>query len=198
MFVDDGEGFIDLGLDNVFEFTEDGALICDTQKVWVGINGQAVAYYHESTFDDGENYVITGRVPAYVNGVLSDIILVFDNEHPSGYVAGVRPVYQESETLTVAKAQSGFILAEDDSNGFGVSQVDTTVLQPGDVIDFICDYYGYDGTYQESFYLGDQMVVPSDGELTVENVSLEALRLKIAYVFTDIYNQERWTESVDR
>ena len=85
-----------------------------------------------------------------------------------------------------------------ESNGFGVSQVDTTVLQPGDVIDFICDYYGYDGTYQESFYLGDQMVVPSDGELTVENVSLEALRLKIAYVFTDIYNQERWTESVDR
>ena len=197
MFVDDGQGFIDLGLDNIFEFTEDGALICDTQKVWVGLNGQAVAYYHESTFDDGTNYVITGRVPCFVNGELSDLILVFDTEHPEGYVAGVRKVYQD-ETLTVAKEQSGFALVADDSNDFGASAADTTVLQPGDVIDFVCDYYGYDGTYQDSYYLGDQMVVPASGELTVENVSLEALHLKIAYVFTDIYNQERWTESVDR
>ena len=198
MFVDDGEGFIDLGLDNIFEFTQDGALICDTQKVWLGINGQAVAYYHESTVDDGTNYTITGRVPCFVNGEQSELIIVFDNDNPNGYVAGVRKVYQEDETMTIAKAQSGFTLAADDSNAFGYSAADTTVLQPGDVIDFVCDYYGYDGMYQDSYYLGDQMVVPASGELTVENVSLEALRLKIAYVFTDIYNQERWTESVDR
>ena len=69
---------------------------------------------------------------------------------------------------------------------------------PGDRIDFVCDYYSYEGGYQDSYYLGNTMVVPSSGELTVENVDLSALKLKIAYVFTDIYNQEHWTESVTR
>ena len=133
-----------------------------------------------------------------MNGELSELIIVFDNNNPNGYIAGVRKVYQEDETLTIAKEQSGLTLVADDSNDFGYNAADTTVLQPGDVIDFVCDYYGYDGAYQDGYYLGDQMVVPASGELTVENVSLEALRLKIAYVFTDIYNQERWTESVDR
>ncbi|MBO6158352.1 MAG: peptidase C11 [Firmicutes bacterium] len=198
MFVDDGEGFIDLGLDNICDFTQDGALICDTQKVWLGIDGQAVAYYHETTTDDGENYTITGRVPCYVNDVRSELIIVFDNEHPAGYVAGVRPVYVDDETETIAKPQTGLALAENSSSPLGVDVVDATVLQPGDVIDFICDYYSYEGSYQESYYLGDQMVVPASGELTVENVDLSALNLKIAYVMTDIYNQEHWTESVSR
>ena len=198
MFVDDGEGYIDLGLDNVYEFTSDGALICDSYKTWLGLNGQAVAYYHESTVDDGTNYCITGRVPCYVNDVLSDLIIVFDNDHPDGYVAGVRPVYSAEETLTSAKPTTGMALAEDSSNAFGVSQADSTVLMPGDRIDFVCDYYSYEGGYQDSYYLGNTMVVPSSGELTVENVDLSALKLKIAYVFTDIYNQEHWTESVTR
>jgi len=29
VFIDDGEGFIDLGLDNVYEFNEDGDLVME-------------------------------------------------------------------------------------------------------------------------------------------------------------------------
>ena len=60
MFYDDGEGFIDLGLDNVYEFDETGALIGDTDRTWLAINGQPVAYYYMDTGDDGTNYTITG------------------------------------------------------------------------------------------------------------------------------------------
>ena len=49
MFYDDGEGFIDLGLDNVYEFDEDGALKGEYDGTWLAINGQPVAYYHMST-----------------------------------------------------------------------------------------------------------------------------------------------------
>ena len=43
LFVDDGEGYIDLGLDNVFEFDQNGDLIGETDRTWLAINGQPVA-----------------------------------------------------------------------------------------------------------------------------------------------------------
>ena len=90
MFYDDGEGFIDLGFDNIFEFDEIGRLIGETDRTWLAINGQPVAYYYMDTVDDGTNYTITGRVPALLNGERVNLILVFDNENPYGYIAGAR------------------------------------------------------------------------------------------------------------
>ena len=54
MFFDDGEGFIDLGLDNVYDFDEKGNLLMPEECTWLAINEQPVAYYHESTVDDGQ------------------------------------------------------------------------------------------------------------------------------------------------
>ncbi len=171
VFFDDGEGYIDMGLDNVFRFTNDGALLGDFDYTWIAINDQPVAYYHTDTLYDGDNCVITGRVPAMVNGERTELILVFDEENPNGYVAGVRSDYHNGETETVAKA--------------------VTALSDGDTIDFLCDYYSYDGKYQDSYYLGDQMTV--DGELTVSNVYIDKNASSAAYRFTDIYCQQYWT-----
>ncbi len=173
MFYDDGEGYVDLGFDNVFEFDAKGDLIGDTDRTWLAINGQPVAYYYLDTVDDGENYSITGRVPALLNGERVDLLLVFDNENPYGYIAGARTVYTEGETETVAK-------------GMGE-------LKVGDTLDFLCDYYSYDGDYMDSYYLGEQMTVTDS--MVISNVDVGEGDVKVTYRLTDIYNQQYWTEA---
>ncbi|MBO4319408.1 MAG: hypothetical protein J5857_02955 [Treponema sp.] len=174
MFYDDGEGYVDLGLDNIYDWTEDGRLIASNDRTWLAINGQPVAYYHLDTEDDGTNYTITGRVPAYLNKTLVNLILVFDNSHPYGFIAGARTDYKESETLTVAK--------------------NLTELKEGDVLEFVCDYYSYSGQYEDSYYLGEPMTVTKN--MKISNVDVGNGAVKIAYRFTDIYNQEFWTPSL--
>jgi hypothetical protein len=174
VFYDDGEGYIDLGLDNVFNFTDDGALVGEFDGTWLAIDDQPVPYYHISTVDDGDSYTITGRVPVMYNGDRADLILVFDNENPYGYIAGVRYDYDESETEVIAKG--------------------ITELTAGDEIDFICDYYSYDGTYQDSYYFGDTYVY--DGSAEISNVYIDASRANATYRFTDIYCQQYWTPAI--
>nr|WP_325229711.1 clostripain-related cysteine peptidase [uncultured Oscillibacter sp.] len=171
LFYDDGEGFIDLGLDNVFDFDEEGNLLGDVEKTWLAVNGQPVAYYHESTVDDGEHYTITGYVPMLHNGHRAELLLAFDDENPYGYVTGVRAVYGEGETETVAKSDSA--------------------LQEGDTLEFLCDYYSYDGTYQDSYLLGDPLTVSGE-DLTISDVPLEG-EVRATYRFTDLYQQSWWT-----
>ena len=68
LFYDDGEGYIDLGLDNVYQFTKDGKLVGESDDTWLAIDGQPVAYYFESEEKNGDSSLITGRVPVMVNG----------------------------------------------------------------------------------------------------------------------------------
>ena len=174
MFYDDGEGYIDLGLDNVYEFDEDGNLLAPAECTWLAVNEQPVAYYHESTVDDGDTYSITGRIPVLYNGERAELVVEFTDTDPYGTVVGVRRVYTEGETTTVAKT------------------MDT--VTDGDVIDFICDYYSYDGEYLDSYMLGEQMIV--EGELTISDVYVDADAANLTYLFTDIYNQHYWTNPV--
>ncbi|KIR01280.1 peptidase C11, clostripain [Lachnospiraceae bacterium TWA4] len=175
VYYDDGKGFIDLGLDNVFEFDDKKNLVGSYDNTWLAINGQPVAYYYESTVDDGKNYTITGHVPAYLNGERVNLMLVFDNEHPHGIIVGAEAVYKDGQTNTVAKS--------------------TTQLQEGDKLDFICDYYSYDGTYQDSYYLGEQLTVTNDMEISNVNVGEKT---SAVYRLTDIYGQNYWTEVIPK
>ena len=43
-------------------------------------------------------------------------------------------------------------------------------LEPGDKLEFICDYYSYGGAYQDSYMLGEQMTVGSKMEISNVNV----------------------------
>ncbi|MCR5033239.1 MAG: peptidase C11 [Lachnospiraceae bacterium] len=175
LFYDDGEGYIDLGLDNLYTFTEEGYLVADTDDTWLSLDDQPVAYYHMDTVETEDGYTITGYVPAFLNGERVKLILLFDDEHPYGYVAGAQPVYAEDETEAVAR---------------GLTQI-----EEGDTLDFICDYYAYDGTYEDSYYLGEQMTV--DGELTVSNTRVGS-DLRALYRFEDIYGQLYWSDVVPR
>ena len=135
------------------------------------MNEQPVAYYHESTVDDGEHYSITGRIPVLYNGERGELVVEFTDEEPNGTIVGVRRVYTEGETQTVAKTMDPVV--------------------DGDVIDFICDYYSYDGEYLDSYMLGEQLIV--EGELTISDVYVDAEAANLTYLFTDIYNQTYWT-----
>lgn len=176
LFYDDGEGYIDLGMDNVFSFDENGALIGDTDRTWLAINGQPVAYYYLDTVEEGEDYTITGRVPAMLNGQRVDLMLVFDRENPYGYLAGACYDYADGETETVAKS-----LAEP---------------QVGDRLEFLCDYYSYLGEYQDSYYLGEPMTVTE--EMVISNVDVGEGDVRVTYRFTDIYNQSYWTPAFEQ
>ncbi len=174
VFYDDGSGYIDLGLDNVYSFDDDGNLIADTDSTWVAINGQPVAYYHTDTIENGDDYSINGYVPVMLNDERAKLLLVFDNENPYGFIAGAVTDYTEGQTDTVAKSM--------------------TELTAGDKLDFVCDYYTYDGEYLDSYYLGETMTVTND--MKISNVDVGDGDIKITYCFTDIYNQEYWTEAI--
>ena len=176
VFYDDGEGYIDLGLDNVYRITENGELVSDFDGTWLAIDNQPVPYYYTDTFDDGTNYTITGYVPVMINGTRAELILVFDNAHPKGYIAGARYVYAKGETETVAKGVEG--------------------LTEGDKIEFICDYYSYDGTYQDSYLMGD--VVTYTGSNTISNVIIDSDKCTATYMLTDSYNNEYWTPAIPK
>jgi len=173
VFFDDGTGYIDLGLDNVYEFDDDGDLLIDFDRTWLALDGHVVAYYVESIEDTGSAWAINGRIPAMLNNQLVDIIVRFNNDYPYGGVAGARINY-EGLTNTAAK---GLI-----------------DINRGDVIDFLCDFYTYDEDYDNSYYLGEQMIV--SGNLEVNNVFIGDANCLVTYKLTDIYNNTFWTPAV--
>ena len=175
LFYDDGEGYVDLGMDNVFEFDEAGNLLAPSDRTWLAIDGQIVAYYRIESSGDEDDYTIMGRVPAKLNGDDVNLIVVFDTEHPDGYVTGAVYNYVDGQTDTIAK--------------------NLTELTVGDEIDFVCDFYDYDSNFQDRYYLGETMTVEHDmDEMKVENLNVGDGEIHAAYCFTDIYGQSYWTD----
>ena len=179
-FYDTGSGYVDLGLDNVYDFDEQGNLIADEGKYWISINGQPVAYYHMDTLDDGTTYTITGRVPCMLNGQRTNLILVFDSANENGYVAGALSDYSKDDEIDVVGKE-------------------ITELVAGDVIEPICDVYNYDGTYEDSYYLGDPLTVNNSADdLTISDTALGEGTALVTYRFTDMYGANHWTETIKR
>ena len=174
VFFDDGAGYIDLGLYNVYDFTDKGELIGEYDGTWLAIDNWPVAYYFVDSVQDGNYYSITGRVPILLNGERSNLIIVFDSSNPYGYIAGVRSDYINGETETVAK--------------------ELTELTVGDRIDFVCDYYDYQGNYQNSYLIGEQITYT--GEHVISNVEIDASKTSAMYVFRDFYGTEYWTPEI--
>ena len=196
VWYDDGEGFIDLGLDNVYGFKDNGALAGVYGGTWPAINSQPVAYYYTDTVEDGDDYTITGRIPVMLNGSRAELIMAFTDENPNGEIAGVRWIYPDlaDDSVVLAKGMSDEVTLSDGSKDL--------------TIDFICDYYSYSGAYQDSYKLGDAIVLKGksvsddtgDGVtfrlndvLTFSDVYINADHANATYRFTDIYGQQYWT-----
>ncbi len=178
MYYDDGKGYIELGLDNIYDFDDDGNLLPNLERTWISINGQPVAYYHMETMENGEDYTITGYVPIVLGDRNARLILTFDQDNEQGYVAGVSYDYDDKVTETEAKNLTG--------------------LKAGDEIKFMCDYYGYDGKFSAHHQLGKTMKVTDPEKITITNTDVGTGKVSILYRFTDIYGQEYWTPAIKK
>lgn len=186
VFAKEDDHYVDLGMDNADVLDAngegmldaDGDLMIKFDNTWMTVNKQPVAYYFMQAVEDGNNWAEIGYVPILLNGERYYMFIVFDNEiagHEDGYVAGVQPVYDESEAPVLSK---GFIQLND-----------------GDRIDLLFDCYGEDGSYENSYKYGKQIVVK--GALSVGYMSLGDLECDVTYCLTDIYGNEFWTEALN-
>ena len=98
-------------------------------------------------------------------------MLLFDDEHPYGVITGAEPVYTAGETEAQAK------------NLIQVGQ--------GDQLQFLCDYYDYQGNYRDSYYLGQPVVLGT--EVEIANTPIGSNPCRVTYCFTDYYQQRYWT-----
>jgi hypothetical protein len=175
VFIDDGQGFIDLGLDNVYEYNDDGDLVMEYDGTWLALNDRIVSYYLISDERRGDTYFTKGRVPAMLNNQLVDLIIIFDNANPYGKLIGAQKKYDsDRETYAVAKG--------------------LLTVKAGDKIDYLADYYTYDAKYTDTYYLGKQYTATGDWQ--IENISVGNRDYLMTYRITDIYNNRYWTPSV--
>lgn len=181
VWVDDGTGYIDLGVDSIYDFDQDGNLLVEYDGKWISLNDQPVSYYvlDEEYYDDG-GYMNTGYVPAQLNGEDVHILLEFTDETVDGVVLGVQKVYEEGVEARMIP------------------------LQDGDQLDFVCDYFDYKGNYDGRYPLGETMVLSvAEGEnpsdvLKVGTLELaEGTKAKFGYILTDIYNAKYLTPMVE-
>lgn len=172
VFLDDGAGYIDLGLDNLVEYNDSGGLIMEYDGTWLALNGQIVPVYFVSQDTVGNETTITERIPALLNGERVEIMLVFDSESPYGRVLGASPQYDAA---------------------LGTSAKGLIEIKEGDKLDFLGDYYSYDGEYQDTYYIGEQMTV--SGELELWNLSVGSNKAVMTYRVTDIYGNSYWVDA---
>ena len=172
VFVDDGEGYIDLGLDNVIEYNDDGDLIDAWDGTWLTLDGQPVALYPVSDEDVDDNglYITTKFTPVLLNGERVNLVIEFNEETGIDSVLGVQDV-----TVT------------------GVQPKGYRELEPGDIIQPVCDYFTYDGVFEAQYMLGDPVVVPEDAYLEVANMKVTGgSRMLYTARLTDIYQANYW------
>ncbi len=195
VFVDDGDGYIDLGLDNTgFDYDDEDNLLMTFNGTWLTVNRRLVAYYMTSdTEEDDGSWTTRGHIPAMLTQTLPAELplageggessqgmtvtqfvyleVVFDKANPKGVITGARPMYTD-ETEAAAKGD--------------------IQIKAGDELQFLCDYYNYDGSFESTYKLGEPLTVGADG-LTLANMALDNDKISVTYRLTDFYGNHYWT-----
>lgn len=167
MFIDDGQGYLDLGRDNTFEFNNHGDLIVDSDGSWLCVNDHVVSYEFVSDEIVDNKRIITGYIPAYLNDQRVNLIVNFVDDN-DGIILGGKSIYEDSNIQA-----KGLIEIKD-----------------GDEIKFVCNYYGYDGKFIDEYQIND--VYKANGDMKVYNIYLDNDYI-YTYCFKDIYGNKMWT-----
>ena len=166
--------YVDMGLDDYCEFDDYGNLSVAYDQTWVALDGQVVPFFHESYTSDGDSFFTCGSVPCVYNGIDAEIVLVWDTEHPSGYAAGVRPVYTDS-----VAAKGLYDICD------------------GDTFQVYYDIYDEDLNYVETMTLDDEIFTVQDSlEVGYADAAEQLGDTFIYYVLEDIYNNTYYTDSI--
>jgi len=176
VFIDDGKGYIELGKDALYTIDENGSLLEPKDMTWLAAsvdeeNWQIVPYYHlyQTEYDDEITYM--GRIPVLYNGTYANLVTLLSDDEFS--VIGVLMDYRE-EVDVVAKT--------------------LTELSEGDEIEFICDYYDYEGNFADSHVLGEKITVTDD--IYLDDVELKDYKILASYEFKDIYQQAYYSSAI--
>ena len=174
MFVIRDGYYIDMGLDDYADFNEQGDLIVGYDETWVALDGVVVPYFYEDYTETDDYFMTYGYVPCVYNGKDSEIVIVWDTDHPYGYVSGVRTVYEDG----------------------GVSK-GVEPVKKGDTFQIYYDLYDESFEYIKSVTFEDSVFTVGD-ELTVsyENVREQMGDSVIYYAIEDIYQNVYFTESI--
>ncbi|MBQ6399478.1 MAG: peptidase C11 [Clostridia bacterium] len=170
IFFDDGSGFIDLGMDPDYE-TDGNDLLSSFDGTVISVDGQPIAFYFLDSVEEGDYYRITGYSPAMLNGVRVDLLFVFDQDNPYCYIVGARQVYPDSDWSTLPK--------------------NLIQIGRGDQLQFLCDYFDYEGNYQDSYRLGKPITLGYN--ILISNTPVERGRCSVTYCLTDLYQNPWWT-----
>lgn len=171
VWYDDGEGYIDLGIDSYYELDENGDLIVGFDGTWIAIDGNVAMYEVVEKNDKFEK----GRIPAFLNDKEVYLIVYWDFEEEKVQVIGAEPVNAYGHTTMYGRGY--------------------TKIKPGDKIELLVDYYDYDGNYDDYYIYGDTIYVRDDGlEVTYEYIGDG--ECMVYYILTDIYNNYYYTEPV--
>ena len=166
--------YVDMGLDDYCEFDDYGNLIVEYDQTWVALDGQVVPFFYESYTSDEDSFFTCGSVPCIYNGIDAEIVLVWDTEHPSGYAAGVRPVYADS-----VAAKGLYDICD------------------GDTFQVYYDIYDEDLNYVETMTLEDEVfTVQGSLEVGYADAAAQLGDTFIYYVLEDIYNNTYYTDSI--
>ena len=183
VFYDQGEGYIDLGTDNIIQFDEDNDLIGTWDGTWLALDDKVAPYYVMSAVMDEDNsYTVIGRVPAILNGETEcNIIVKFTSEDPKGSVIGISTIqnYKSPEEIL------GKIEPIDDED------------LAGSVLTFAADFYTYEGGFEDMYATGNELTIDPEHVIKVDNMYLDNAEKCIAmYKLTDIYANEYWTGKI--
>ena len=170
VFLDDGEGYIDLGSDAVYGFDGDGDLMIEFDNTWVALDGELICFYTSEEYSDGEKWHTHGVAPVLYKGREAEIVIMWDNDNPGGYAAGWR--YVDAG----AGSQRGLFSFED-----------------GMTFEILCDYYTYGGDYLDQFLWGELTV---NGRISVSYEDVGDADCLVYYELYDIYRNTYWTEAV--
>ena len=171
VFVDDGSGFVNLGCDAEFELDGD-TLVDNFDGTWLSVDGNIMSYNYMYTVDiDEDNFIMYGYAPALLNGERVNLIISFVNG-TDGVITGAQTVYTDGESDTQAK----MLIA----------------IGQGDQIQFLCDYYDYDGNFRDAYKLGNPFILGNTYKIFNAPIRKQC---KVTYCFTDIYQQRYWTPS---
>ena len=168
VFVDDGKGFIDLGLDNAVEYDGDD-LVLGFDGTWLTINDNVCSFTIVSS--DEKNGVYVAHIPALLNKSFVNIQVVFDSKGET--VTGAFPMYND---------------------GTDVQAKGMIEIKKGDEIELLCDYYDYDGKYNATYTLGNKFTYDGKG-FKIVNKELTSKDVSVMYRLTDIYGNHFWVNA---
>ena len=175
VFIDDGSGYIDLGKDALYEFDDKNALLKPEELTWMvasadNDNWQFVPFYYMYKTTDGDKTVYTGRIPVLLNGKLANLMVEIDDDLK---VIGANYDYRDEADMVSKNLYE---------------------IKEGDEIEFVCDYYDYNGNYDDSYILGDKLIVKD--EIYLGDMSLAEENALASYEFKDIYQQAYYSEAI--